>query len=104
MSEKLQWSLREIRNAYGEILRAYNALFPLSPDVERGEEVMADSPDTDEESSYLSTMKSLKKAHNSLKEAAKESGNAQCWRVGEPLDGVNERMRARISKALELGI
>ena len=30
MSEKV-WSLEEIREAYGEILRAYNEVFPLHP-------------------------------------------------------------------------
>lgn len=105
MSEKPQWSLREIRAAYTEILRAYNALLPLNPDIKKmEEETLSDSIEIDEEGSYLKTMKRLKKAHNSLKEGANESGNPQVWHRGESLNGLNQGMKERIERGLKFGI
>jgi hypothetical protein len=97
--------LKELRSAYGEILVAYNALFPLSPNIERGEEeTLPDLVGIDEGDSYLATMRKLRKAHPELKEAADRSGNIQIWQRGGSLDGLSEGMRNRIERALRSGI
>lgn len=35
ITEEVQWTLKEIREAYREILRAYDELFPLHPEPRR---------------------------------------------------------------------
>jgi hypothetical protein len=97
--------LKELRSAYGEILVAYNALFPLSPNIERGEEeTLPDLVGIDEGDSYLATMRKLRKAHPELKEAADRSGSIQIWHAGEPLAVLNDGMRERIELAMKFGI
>jgi hypothetical protein len=97
--------LKEIREAYRQILGAYNALFPLDPQLGKGEEeTLPDCLGIDEEGTYLSTMKRLKKAHDGLKEAADGSGNFQSWRRGEPMAGLSQGLKTRIDKALKFGI
>lgn len=97
--------MKEIRNAYREILTAYNVLFPLSPNIEKGkEEALPNCLGIDEESTCLRTMKALKKAHDGLKEAADRSGNVRIWRSGEPLEGFPQSLKERIELALRSGI
>ena len=106
MIEKFQWTLKEIRGAYGEILRAYNAIFPLHPETRiKGEDVITDFLDFDfGDNSIIERNKMLTKISSKLKEAADRSGNAATWHRDEPLDGLNQSLRERIERALKLGI
>ena len=106
MTEKAQWSLKEIRDAYGEIFRAYNALFPLHPEARMHREDMIGAFDFDrgDDNFHATFHAKVKKILPKLKGAADRSGNSVTWRRGEPLDSLNKAMRDRIGKALRLGI
>ena len=97
-------TLQEIREAYGEILRAYNDLFPLHPQERKEhEETMENVGYVDIE--FLQKFRTKgKEIISKLKEAADQSGNPVMWRRGEPLEDLNSGMKARILKAVEFGI
>ena len=106
MIGKAQWTLKEIREAYGEILRAYNILFPLHPQtrIER-EDIIGDPKFSSYGDDFHVTFcAKYRKILPELKEAADRSGNAVTWHHGESLDGLDQRMRDRIERALKFGI
>ena len=104
MKNKTSLTLGEIRDAYGEILGAYNELFPVHP-VSRteGEDI---TEDFDKGTDFLigTVSARLKEVSPMLKEIADQSGNAMVWRRGDPLDGLNQGLRNRIERALKFGI
>ena len=86
MNEQDQWPLEKIRQAYRDILWAWNIIFPPFAEARRQEEEkIPDSVDVDieEKSSYLTTMGALRKAHAGLKEEADKSGNLKIWTAEE---------------------
>jgi hypothetical protein len=97
-------TLQEIREAYGEILRAYNELFPLHPQTRRKSKDETEIFDRGDQDFLKEVRMKLKKVFPKLRETADRSGNAQVWHRGEPLDKVTQGMRNRIGKALRLGI
>lgn len=102
MKEKSLWTLQEIRQAYSEILEAYNVLFPLWCEG-RKEEGMA--PDTfDPPEDRVAFVRESKEILSKLREGADHSGNAQTWHIGEPTNGLSHGMKQRINKALKFGI
>lgn len=112
MIEENRWTLEEIRAAYGEILSAYNALFPLDPMMRRDPEDMMDrfaenttekSPRGDGDLRRMLRAKA-KKPLSMPKEGADVSDNAVVWHRGQPLEGLNQSLRDRVERALKLGI
>ena len=108
MTEQTDWPLQRIREAYSEILRAYNILFPLHADGKRGkkeEKVVLDAFDPEGNKFYKKAFfRKMREVSLKLKVAADQSGNAQTWHAGESLEGLNERMKERIDRALKFGI
>jgi hypothetical protein len=104
MSEKVQWTLGEIRVAYAEILRAYNELFPLHPQRKTECEDMTWSFEKGEESLFNMVRAKARENIPKLKEGADQSGNAVLWYRGEPLDGLNQGLRERVEIGLKFGI
>jgi len=96
--------LKEIRVAYGEILRAYNALFPLFPMMRTEGEDITENFEKGDESLNLMVRVKVRENIPKLKEAADQSGNAVSWHRGESLDGLNQNLKDRVEKALKLGI
>jgi hypothetical protein len=98
-------SLEEIREAYGEILRAYNELFPLHPEKRIESDDVRNGLDSEEEAFCSDAFrKKATEVLSRLKKVADRSGNAQIWHVGESLDNLNQGMRERIEKAIRSGI
>jgi hypothetical protein len=96
--------LKEIREAYVEIVSAWNIVSPpITQSAGEDKEMMADPVDMDKETT-VSTMAKLRKVHRELKREADQSGNAQVWHRGEPLDGLSPGMKERIERALRFGI
>lgn len=106
MTEQTDWTLQKIREAYRDILRAWNILFPLYPNGRREkEEEVLDAFDPGKDKFYLEFFsKKAKRILPKLKRAADQSGGAQIWRRGDPLDGLNQGLRGRVEMALKLGI
>jgi hypothetical protein len=105
MIDKPQWTLKEIRDAYGEILRGYNAIFPLHPQAKIQREDIINTFDLNRGDDIADEFKTkAKKILPKLKEAADQSGNALIWHRGESLDGLNQSMKERIEKTLKFGI
>jgi len=104
MSEKV-WTLTEIRDAYGEALRAYNELFPLHPRGRKNyEEILPEGLSIDREEPINTFRKKATEINLKLKESADQSGNAVTWHRGDPLDGLDQNLRDRILRGLEFGI
>jgi len=83
MTEQGQWPLEKIRQAYKDILSAWNIIFPPFPGADgRGEETVPDSVDIEEET-FWGTMGTLRKAHHELKKEADASGNPKVWTAEE---------------------
>ena len=98
--------LKEIREAYNDILQAYNAPFPLHPEtrIEQEDETI-DVLDFDPDDNFaIERNKRPTKISHKLKKDADLPGNAATWHRGEPLDGLNQSIRERIERALKLGI
>jgi hypothetical protein len=95
--------LKEIRQAYREILEAYNSRFPLHPQTRAGGEDISE-PFGKEEISFQLEFERTKEIRAKLKEAADRSGNAQVWERGKSLDGLDQGLRERVDKALNFGI
>lgn len=105
MTQKVQWTLEEIRDAYGEILRAYNALFPLHPEKRTEGDDVRNGFDFKEEAFCSDAFrKKVTRVLSRLKEAADQSGNAVTWHRGQSLEGLNQSLKDRVEKALKLGI
>lgn len=105
VAEKGQWTLKEIRDAYGEILKAFNATFPLHPQTKIQREDIVNTFDLNRGDDIYDTFNAkAKKMLPKFRRIADQSGNASSWRRGEPLDGLNEGMRERIERALKFGI
>lgn len=103
MTEKT-WTLREIQDAYAEILKAFNVVYPVGSVPKRKDETLPEAFDPEGERFFQDTfIEMAKKAIPKLKAAADRSGNARIWHRGESLDGIDQRMRERIEKALEFG-
>ena len=106
MTKKDQWTLQEIREAYIEILKSYNALFPLEP-LMRREVEQIEMPETfhrGDDNFQKGLMTEMKKVIPKLREAADQSGGAVTWRYGESLDGLNQGLKNRVERALKFGI
>ena len=106
MIEQTDWTLQRIRGAYAEILKAYNALFPIHSNGRRVKnEIVWDNFDPGGDNFYLEVFpKKFRKNFPRLKKAADQSGNAQTWHAGESLDDLRQGMKGRVNKALEFGI
>jgi hypothetical protein len=104
MTSRSGWTLEEMRQAYGEILSAFNALFPVHPETRRKFEDETDMFDRNEEDFRAAFLWKAKKILPKLKEAADQSGNVKVWHRGDPLEGLNLGMKERIERALKLGI
>jgi hypothetical protein len=105
MTEKIQWTLKEIREAYLEILRAYNAIFPVHPETRMKFEDDTDILDPRKEDFRIAfRFRKTKEILPKLKEAADQSGNIKIWHRGDPLEGLNRGMKERVEKALKLGV
>lgn len=106
MSGETEWTLHEIRQAYGEILKHYNILIAPQPNRKREEETVPDSLALDIEEDQFDRkafFAKMKEVYPKLKEAADRSGNAQTWHAGQSLDGLSQGMRERIEKGLKFG-
>ena len=103
MSKKV-WTLKEIRDAYGEALRAYNELFSLQSRRIDREDLLPEGFSIDREEPINTFRKKATEINLKLKEAADQSGNAVTWRRGDPLDGLDQGLRERIERGLEFGI
>jgi hypothetical protein len=96
-------TLQEIREAYAEILRAYNAIFPVHPETRIKFEDETEGLDRGDQN-FLDTFRmKAKKIVPKLREAADQSGNVKVWHRGNPLEGLNQGMKERVEKALNLG-
>jgi len=104
MSDRSEWTLKEIREAYGEILWAYNDLFPLHRQKRTEHEEPMESVDYGDIEFLENFRAKGKEIIPKLKEAADQSGNPVIWRRGESLEDLNPGMRGRILKGLEFGI
>jgi hypothetical protein len=96
-------SIEEIREAYGEIIRAYNEIFPLHPRTRK----LSLDEENDlcwGDSAELFRLSVNRKAMDKLRQSANESGNPVIWNRGDPLDGLPEGVRKRIEKAIKFGI
>ncbi len=102
MNEKAQLSLKEIRRGYQDALDAYNELHSPRP-RERTEEAMLTPLEEGEDFGSCSVHKEVTQKVHEARKRADESGNAQVWRRGDWLEGLNEGMRARIEQALKFG-
>jgi len=103
MSKKV-WTLEEIREAYGEALRAYNELFSLQSRRIDREDLLPEGFSIDREEPISTFRKKATAIISKLKEAADQSGNAVTWHRGDPLDGLDQSFRNRVLRALEFGI
>ncbi len=99
-------TLQEIRKAYGETLKAYNALFPIHSNGRRVKnEIAQDNFDPGGDSFYLEIFpEKFRKNFPRLKKAADQSGGSRVWHRGDHLDGLSQGMKDRIEKALKFGI
>jgi hypothetical protein len=106
MTSRSEWSLKEIRAAYSEILKAYNALFPIYPNIKREkDETIQDNFDPGGDKFYSEILpKKFRENFRRLQKAADQSGNPMIWHRGDPLDGLSPGMRERIERALKFGI
>lgn len=97
--------LKEVREAYRDILRFYNALFPLHPERRTGGVDVEEGCDLEEENFCADAFrKKATKVLSRLKDVADQSGNAVIWRRGESFESLNYSLRNRIEKALKFGI
>jgi hypothetical protein len=96
--------LKEIRNAYREILAAFNEAFPPGLRLRTAGDDITENFDKGDESLIETVRAKAKERGPKLREAADESGNARVWRSGEPLEGLPQNMKERIERALKLGI
>jgi hypothetical protein len=105
MTEENQWMLEEIREAYAQILAAFNELFPVHPQRRIEEDVSGGfSFDRGNDSFIDAFRRKTKEVLPKLKEAADQSGNAVSWYRGQSLEGLNQSLKDRVEKALKVGI
>jgi hypothetical protein len=96
--------MKEIREAYGEALRAYNELFSLQSRRIDREDLLPEGFSSDREEPIGTFRKKATEITPKLKEAADKSGNAVTWYRGDPLDGLDQSLQNRVLKALKFGI
>ncbi len=98
-------TLKEIRAGYREVLALYNGMFPSYPKERKDPEL------TFPEVVDLAVSRRAAKVY--VKTPGKKTteitgpcqwAGAQIWHRGEPLEGLDASMRARVTKALDLGI
>jgi hypothetical protein len=104
MSNEFEWTLQRIREAYGDILRAWNDLFPLYPQKGSDQQEPMESIDFGDIEFLEKCRRKGKEIGIKLKKAADQSGNAVVWRRGDPVDGLPNGIRERVERALKLGI
>ncbi|MGO8988757.1 MAG: hypothetical protein ACLQGU_04320 [bacterium] len=95
---------REIRDAYRDILSAYNELFPVHPITRQGGQGYEGSFEKGDESLIDLVKTKTREVGPELKEGADQSGHAVTWRRGAPLDGLNESLKCRIETAIKFRI
>ncbi len=98
--------LQELREAYLENLKAYNALYPVEIDGFQKGIMMEAIPEPEEKDHpFLKEFhKKAVKIQKELEDSADRSGNAQVWRRGDPLENLRPGLRQRVEKALRFGI
>ena len=104
MKNKTSLTLGEVRDAYGEILGAYNELFPVHPASRTEGEDITGKFGKGEESLIDAASAKMREMGPKLKEAADQSGNAVIWRRGDSLEGLNQSLKCRIEAAIKFGI
>jgi hypothetical protein len=97
-------TLQEIREAYGEILRAYNDLFRAPFQINSNREEMIETVNFGDIEFLEKFRKEGKEILAKLKEAADQSGNPVIWHRGDPVAGLNAKIKERIERALKFGI
>jgi hypothetical protein len=103
MSDGSEWTLEKIRKAYGEVLWAWNELFPLHPQKRSDQEEPMESVDYGDIEFLETFRRKGKEIGGKLKKAADQSGNPVVWHRGDPLDSLTPGMKGRIKRALEFG-
>jgi len=104
MNDRPEWTLKEIRRAYGEVLQAYNNLLPLHRQKRTEHEEPMESVDYGDIEFLEKFRRKGKEIVPKLKRAADQPGNPVTWRQGDSLEDLNSGMRERILKGLEFGI
>ena len=104
MNDGSEWTLKEVREAYGEILRAYNNLFPLHPQKRSDHEEPMEGVDYGDIGFLEEFRRKGKEIGAKLKRAADQSGNAVVWLRGDSLEGLSPGMKERIERGLKRGI
>jgi hypothetical protein len=97
-------TLQEIRDAYREVLQAYNDLFPLHPQITMKCEDETENFSQGDDSFLNAFRTKAKKVAPKIKEAADQSGNPVIWHRGESFEGLSLGMRERVEGALKFGI
>jgi hypothetical protein len=103
MSDRSEWTLQRTREAYGEILWAYNNLFPLHRQKRTEHEEPMESIDYGDIEFLENFRRKGKEISGKLKRAADQSGNAVVWRRGDSLEGLSLGMKERIERGLKRG-
>ncbi len=95
--------LKEIRAGYRDILNAFDELNPIQPREKVQEAIL--TPLQEGENFGSAETRSLRTARRiqKQKKRADESGNAQVWRRGDPVDGLSEGMKVRVEQAVKFG-
>jgi hypothetical protein len=104
MSDRSEWTLKKIRAAYGDILGAYNELFPLHPKTTMKREDETENFNQGDEGFLDAFREKAKKIAQEIKRGADESGNPIVWHRGDPLDSLSPAMRERVERALKFGV
>jgi hypothetical protein len=104
MSDGSEWTLERIRQAYSEILFAYNDLSPLHSETRRKHEDETQSFGQGDDNFLDAFRMKAKRLVPKIKEIADQSGNAMIWHRGESFEGLSLGMRERVERALKFGI
>jgi hypothetical protein len=99
-----EWPLPKIREAYREILNAYDEICPLHPKTSVKDEDITPPFDQGEDDSSFTVRKKMTGILQKIKDTADRSGNAIVWKRGDPVEGLPPGMRGRIEKALKVGV
>jgi hypothetical protein len=99
----MKMNLQELKKAYLENLKVYNALYPIEIDVKK--EFIFEGIEKDNDNYFVKVFpQKAKKALKALKESADRSGNVQIWKRGDPLNNLKPDLRKRIERGLNFGI
>jgi hypothetical protein len=99
-----EWPLPKIREAYREILSAYDEICSLHPKISVKDEDITPPFDQGEDVSSFTVRKRMTAILPKIKEGADRSGNAVIWYRGDSLEGLSSGMRDRVERALKFGI